>query len=343
MEVDRQWNSLQRTVRDHHFNHAVEVFVPEDCLPSAVSSTPPPYYLAHLPLSHFLQPHLRTRYFEAAVKEPAPLALSLGRKVDVHSVFALIPPGILLLSVDKDLYELLGLPGTPSRFQKHRHVVQVDLTAPSFIPGKPGFERVKRCLGERPELRADFILTWDSKDLSSQEKFMQDFNAERFANVEDCFPLTDLCLPLIRGKCPHGCYDNGEVTAGSAGDIHTWLGGVACGVDFEEGAPGDYVSAFTMPEPHIPEQHGTRTRWSGMVTATHICSILQAIRAYLSDGGSNAPWAALSVWGFEDAPVSWRTNEHGWFLSGDNHYQVVLFRTGQFWIIKTLATHDIHG
>lgn len=50
----------------------------------------------------------------------------------------------------------------------------------------------------------------------------------------------------------------------------------------------------------------------------------------------------MSVWGFEDAPVSWRTNEHGWFLSGDNHYNVIVFKSGQFWILTTLATHDIH-
>ena len=53
------------------------------------------------------------------------------------------------------------------------------------------------------------------------------------------------------------------------------------------------------------------------------------------------PWAALSVWGFEDAPVSWRTNEHGWHFSGDNNYTVVLFRTGQFWHLTSLASHDV--
>jgi hypothetical protein len=36
------------------------------------------------------------------------------------------------------------------------------MTAPSFTPGKPGYERVKRCLSGREELVADFILTWDN-------------------------------------------------------------------------------------------------------------------------------------------------------------------------------------
>lgn len=53
------------------------------------------------------------------------------------------------------------------------------------------------------------------------------------------------------------------------------------------------------------------------------------------------PWAAVSVWGFEDAPVSWKLNEHGWYQSGDNHYNIIVFRTGQYWILTALATHDV--
>lgn len=54
-----------------------------------------------------------------------------------------------------------------------------------------------------------------------------------------------------------------------------------------------------------------------------------------------APWVAVNVWGFEDSPVSWKTCEHGWHLSGDNHYTAVLFDTGQFWFISALGTHDL--
>ena len=36
------------------------------------------------------------------------------------------------------------------------------MTASSFTPGKPGYERVNRCLSEKQELEADFILAWDN-------------------------------------------------------------------------------------------------------------------------------------------------------------------------------------
>ena len=50
----------------------------------------------------------------------------------------------------------------PCYFYSAILVVQVDLIAQSFVPGKPGYERVKRCLSGREELVADFILTWDN-------------------------------------------------------------------------------------------------------------------------------------------------------------------------------------
>ena len=49
---------------------------------------------------------------------------------------------------------------------------------------------------------------------------------------------------------------------------------------------------------------------------------------------------AVSVWGFEDSPVSWDNCEHGSFTWGDNHYVVVLFRQGHHWTVTSLGSHD---
>lgn len=56
---------------------------------------------------------------------------------------------------------------------------------------------------------------------------------------------------------------------------------------------------------------------------------------------TQSAWVAVVIWGFEDSPISWRTNEHGWLLSGDNHATVVLFSSGHYWCMQTLATHDV--
>ena len=114
---------------------------------------------------------------------------------------------------------------------------------------------------------------------------MADFKAEQMANLDNSSRLTDLCVPVIGGDSPHGSYGNGDMTLCTAGDVHTWLGAVASGVEqgycggvAEGGAPGDFVSTLTPPHPTTPGQHGTRTRWTGMVTSIDICSILRKMR-----------------------------------------------------------------
>ena len=46
-------------------------------------------------------------------------------------------------------------------------VVEVDLTASCFKPGKPNYDRVKWSLSEQLNLEVDFILSWSSKGTCS--------------------------------------------------------------------------------------------------------------------------------------------------------------------------------
>jgi len=43
-------------------------------------------------------------------------------------------------------------------------------------------------------------------------------------------------------------------------------------------------------------------------------------------------WAAVHVWGFQDAPVSWHgaVHGHGPMLGGENDYTVLLLPGGQY-------------
>ena len=52
-------------------------------------------------------------------------------------------------------------------------------------------------------------------------------------------------------------------------------------------------------------------------------------------------WAAVCVWGFDDSPVSWKTNEHSYHVSGDNNYTVFVFGNGQYWFVPAMGTYDI--
>ncbi|GAA5861927.1 hypothetical protein JCM3774_001353 [Rhodotorula dairenensis] len=100
---------------------------------------------------------LDVEFLQAYVRQGHLVALSLEDGQDADIV-CLDGRGRLVLSVTKDSYESLGLPGRASAFGSHRqrYITEIDLRAASFRAGKPGFEKVKHALANWPA-RADLL------------------------------------------------------------------------------------------------------------------------------------------------------------------------------------------
>lgn len=96
----------------------------------------------------FLNAHIRNGHLVA-------LSLDDGQDADIVSLDG---RGRLVLSVTKDTYECLGLPGRASAFGSHRqrYIIEIDLKAPHVRAGKPGLERIKRALAAWPA-RTDLL------------------------------------------------------------------------------------------------------------------------------------------------------------------------------------------
>lgn len=56
---------------------------------------------------------------------------------------------------------------------------------------------------------------------------------------------------------------------------------------------------------------------------------------------ADLPWVAVTVWGFTDCPVTWKQNEHGHFVSGENLYTFVLFPNDQYWLYTAMGDQDV--
>jgi hypothetical protein len=69
------------------------------------------YHAPHVPLTFFLQADVRVLLETGQL-----LATSVRAPVDQMAAAALVPPGHLILSLDKDTYERLGLTGRASHF-----------------------------------------------------------------------------------------------------------------------------------------------------------------------------------------------------------------------------------
>ena len=119
-------------------------------------------------------------------------------------------------------------------------------------------------------------------------------------------------------------------------ELHEWLGMVA--LDLR-------AALYSAPQPAEPllsqlsllnlrlappaAGHSCHAlRWSGMLAPSVVRGLLMQAVALVERGA--VPWAALTVWGFADAPVSWGLQEHRFTLQGaENDYVVVVLPGGR--------------
>ncbi|GAA5884667.1 hypothetical protein JCM16303_003705 [Sporobolomyces ruberrimus] len=95
---------------------------------------------------------LEPNFLNSFVRKGSLVAISLDA-AEEDDVVVIDGRGRLILSVCKDTYELLGLPGRASMHGsfRQRFIIEVSLVDPAFRAGKPGFERVKRLLRDWPK------------------------------------------------------------------------------------------------------------------------------------------------------------------------------------------------
>lgn len=145
-----------RTIGMHPFNAQVEVFVPhrgahfdQGAAHAALSAcfADAFYYEVTCPLADLLQP----AFLDAHANQSGGTlyGVSIGTPIDHSNVVAFLPNGRLLLVVDKDTIEQLGLQGsmTPFVHDPRRFRIELRTNEASFRPGRKLFDRVQWCLG----------------------------------------------------------------------------------------------------------------------------------------------------------------------------------------------------
>ncbi|GLD91968.1 hypothetical protein PINS_up000501 [Pythium insidiosum] len=160
--------------------------------------------------------------------------------------------------------------------------------------------------------------------------------------------------------------------------VHDWLGVVACRLSDllrADATVEDYVSTFTgRPELIEQQQQATEdkelstVRWRGLIAPGFVQRIVDEARDAVKRGA--IPWAALTVWGFQDAMVSWQqepaqaqrhrrekrrpekskkaedaapalvNREHGFMVNGDNQFTFLVLPNDEYFVLQSLGPQD---
>jgi len=294
----------------------------------------------------------------------------------------------LVLSVDKDTYEQLGLEGKKSFFKKTpRYNIHIDLCAPHFVPGKRFYERVRWCLSERLS-DVELLAFWSVDGKTKEVEFPSGAQSKLLKLNEASRLVKDIRVPILDGSVLHSLFTTGSAEQRTAQEKEKkedeikkeiqemesqvqkmQLSTVKRKKGKKSAATSDEARAFLWDlfeylglvansalRGLTSEQHPflvldrfyhhakiLHCEWRGLISCSFIENLLTETRKLVET--KKVPWAALTITGFEDAPLSWGNSEHGADDSlpgGENDYTFVVLPDNQYWLFSAISKNDTH-
>ncbi|KAM3929454.1 ribonuclease P protein subunit p40 [Leptodactylus fuscus] len=324
-------------VETHYYNCCVSILLPEcGLLPGklkhVIDGMGSYFVVRNLPLHEFLTQEFNDRF----IKKGLFYALSYNTRVDQDNCAAVLP-GKLVLSVNKDTYEELGLEGKPSLYSGKpamRHIVTIDLTDSAMSPGGKKFQRVNWALTEKKPLTFDFLLAWDNSEEPSILSYFSKYAVKECPFRISSSVSKNLHSPVLKSEELHG--KEGESC--SATEFFEWLGAVSNNIDCDNES-SSFISSFCCPEPNILIEQTHLCTITGFITPVKIQQLVNQLREYFNEP-KLSQWVSLMVHGFADSPISWKESEHGFFKGGENLYSFVIFNNEDYWLQMAVGTYD---
>lgn len=327
-------------VSKHNFNYKISVLIPECAILPAniarVINNFSPYYLVRdFPVYKLLQDQI----YETVVNKGNVYALSYNTRIDEDNTIALLSSGQLVLSLDKDTYEQLGLEGRPSLYNHRkamRYIVTLDLRDKTLAPGTKRYQRVLSSLKDRLPLRYDFLFTQHNTGADEDGTLYQLLS--KYKPVKHQPVLSSHTLANI--PCPT-LYPSDLQGATLSCDPHSfleWLGAVNLDINCENAADS-FLSTFVCPEPQSCVSQALLCNVTGFISPEDVYLLLQELRQYF-DEPKFTPWLSLTVHGYMDSPVSWGATEHGFLKGGENFYNFVCFKNQDYWLHMATGAQD---
>ncbi|KAJ2454206.1 hypothetical protein EV183_001691 [Coemansia sp. RSA 2336] len=298
-----------RAIETHPFNYRLSIIAPTTVttVQQTLTKCIGPYYQISLKLSDLIDPGFIANY----VRRNTLIALSRNRLIDADDVFAIDGRGMLVLSVCKDTYETLGLAGSQAQFplqRGSRFIVKIDLLAEFMDPMKKYYQRVRSRFDAVFAEPVEFLMGY--YDIHSGTPITLDLPGTTAVEPQ----LTHSLLNGVSSPPIEQLFGSQtDKWSEQAQEAFEWVGLAASGSPAvgSSWSPSS-TCTYQAPASNAPEDFHMFTV-TGMLSAMAISSIVSKVL----ESSSNF---YVCVWGFEDAPISWKLYEHNYYTSGENMY-----------------------
>ncbi|KAL4096132.1 hypothetical protein PRIC1_009496 [Phytophthora ramorum] len=368
----------EAAVSGHAFNQQLEVYLPSKAGKATAQSLQWEtgfYYEIKASVGMFLSPAFIKEYLQDG---GSVFMVAKNVAVDAAQSAMLLPSGQLLLLVDADTYEQLGivgekygraLPATSRTRRGQKYLITLDLTSSAFAEeGENAFrDRVRECLSSRLEDLEMLLCAYNARGSARTILFGDDDTVPRkrveldgqTTTFNEVFlPKFDAFYAVLEKKGEREDGDNDKLRT-SLQEAYDWLGLVACRLTdlLERQKLEEYVSTFSgIPDSFEcePDSEITTVRWRGLVAAPFCSTVVEKVQRAVKN--REVPWGAVTVWGFPDVFVSWvqpvktgkgstrksesQRREHGYLGNGSNNYTLLMLPNDEYFMLQALGPHD---
>ena len=308
-------------IRSHHFNHLVSVVLPDtpqvpQTILDTLSVDSEYYEIKNVSAEEFI----KEDFIDAFVKQGHLTILSVGTRVDLNNCLAVTNSGHLVLSLDRESYQELGLEGKPIRSKQkdpQRYIVTLDLTAGHFRQGKKNYERAYSCLRDCLQT-FDVVLSWEPHDDKVCPSSVASYLCGQGLQVE-------VCQPKFKQRRDFNVSVPSLGLANEDSDVEVmleWLGMFCLDVASDSSEEGEFLNSYCYPNDTIECGQVAFLCWEGFFTPLQIINLFNSLSEYFKDR-DDIPWVSLYVQGFADMPIGWESKPHTFNTDGDCSYSII--------------------
>ncbi|XP_055615468.1 ribonuclease P protein subunit p40-like isoform X2 [Toxorhynchites rutilus septentrionalis] len=340
---------IRRGIRSHPFNQMVTVVLPD------VKSIPVELETALADSDHYLlrnislQAFVARSFIEAFVKRGTFCAVSFRTKLDTDDCVAITPGGILVLHLNKETYQTLGLEGRVSEFGRKRnskYVISIDLK--TLQPETRQYARVRECLIRETLGRFDLAITWTPPSANDgTSKICPSSVAKYFADLklgEQNSPLVELVPTKVKThteyslKVPTFSLDEQSDTEYCTGsELVEYMGMLALSCDTEG---EEYLNSYDFSGSRVEIGNAKVMHWKGFFTAGQVEAIYTSVLNALKTE-PHVPWIGMYVHGFPNCPISFGMRENYFHTDGDNSCTIIVNPKGEYLWYQLMGNNKI--
>ncbi|EAL67452.1 RNase P protein subunit [Dictyostelium discoideum AX4] len=287
---------------------------------------------------------LSHEFIDKYIKNGGFYAISQLNFIDSGNVVAFLPNSKIILNVDKETYQELGLLGKSSVFKNlQRYIITLDMTSKEYQRGSKSYTR----------------LIWSLKDRLSSINlicFYQKLNSTQLQSID--FPQGVKVLPsynqptqeILNLRLPTLNIINENLNINNSNNdikmiyndfINEWvevLGFASLGINLNQVKDFEIGNSLLSQCPIATKC--LKATQKGLVSNSFILELIEKIKLMLSKG--LIEYGVLNIYGFADTPISWNSIEHNFLYGGENDQSLLILPNNKFISSNLIGTYDYY-